>query len=459
MPTVELTSLPARGQLRYDALMASRERISPVDAAWLRMDRPTNPMMITAVLQLEGDVPFEDVRRGIGERLLANPRFRQRVVPSRVPFALASWEEDDRFSLDAHVKRVTLGGGRDDAALRALVSELMSTPLERDRPLWDAHVVEGGKAGTVIVTRIHHAVGDGVALVKVLLGVSEGDGEREEEEPRSQAPAIVGVARASERGLLAVTARAASQIATAIRLVAIPADHPSALKGDLGPRKRAAWSKPIPLERIRSIAHQVGGKVNDVLLAAVAGGTRAYLASGDEQAGATPLRALVPMYVRGKDDAMGNHFGLVFVDLPEDGAPLDRVRVAKERMDVIKNAPDAIVAMKVLGALGLASPTVERIGVDFFTGKATLLVTNVPGPTQRVRLFGGRLASLMVWAPVSGSVGITVTLISYAGEVRMGVGADVRRLGAPEALVAAFEADLEAIERAATGRARPDAHV
>ena len=115
----------------------------------------------------------------------------------------------------------------------------------------------------------------------------------------------------------------------------------------------------------------------------------------------------------------------------------------------VEDAPDAIVAMKVLGAMGMASRTVERLGIDLFTGKASMLVTNVPGPTHRVRLFGGTLGGLMVWAPVSGSVGLGITLVSYAGSVRMGVGADVHRLGAPEALVTAFEADLDAIARAA----------
>lgn len=427
--------------------MPSPHFVSPVDAAWLRMDRPTNPMMITALLQMEGRVAFEDVRRGIETRLATRPRFRQRVVSSRIPLAPPRWADDGTFDLDQHVHIAELPPRAGDAALRAFVGRLMSTPLDRSRPLWDAHVIPDAPGGTAIVARVHHAVGDGVALVGVLLGIAD-----EDDEPRpSRAPARVGVTRASARGLAERASRAASEARTLARLLALPADHPSALKGDLGPTKRAAWSRPIDLERVRAIGARTEAKVNDVLIAAVAGATRAYLSAGDERAADQALRALVPVYVRGEDDGagMGNHFGLVFVDLPEEAPPLERVATAKLRMDQIKSAPDAVVAMKVLGAMGMASPTVERLGVDLFTGKASMLVTNVPGPASRVRLFGGQLGGLMVWAPVSGSVGLGVTLVSYAGTVRMGVSADVHRLGAPEALVAAFEADLEAIARAA----------
>jgi diacylglycerol O-acyltransferase len=446
--------------------MSSTPFVSPVDAAWLRMDRPTNPMMITALLQLEGRVPFEDVRRGIDERLVSNVRFRQRVVRSRVPFLPPRWTEDARFEIGAHVHRATLPSPGDEGALRNLVSDLMSTPFDRTRPLWDMHVVVDAPGGTAIVARVHHAVGDGVALVRVLLGASDrddgGGGKRDVSDASARAsrgPARVGVTRARASGLRAKTARAGAELATLVHLLTLPADAPSALKGDLGTRKRAAWSRPIPLARVYDVAHATGGKVNDVLLAAAFGAARTYLGAGDERAGTQALRALVPVYVRGDAEArdgaqaqgLGNHFGLVFVDLPAAGDPLSRVRRAKATMDALKQAPDALVAMKVLGALGMASKTIERIGVDLFTGKASMLVTNVPGPPARVRLFGGRLATIVVWAPVSGSVGVGITLVSYAGEVRMGVSADVRRLGAPEALVTAFEADFAAIERAALG--------
>lgn len=430
--------------MRYTGAMDRAERVSPVDAAWLRMDLPTNPMTITGVLQLEGEVAFDEVRRGLDERLRAHRRFHQVPVPSAVPFVPARWTADPAFDLDRHVKRVTLSASerlRGDAALQDLVSGLLSAPLDRGRPLWDAHVVEGVPGGTAIVARVHHAMGDGVALVRVLLGIADVGAEEGAGAPE------VGLRRSARASTLAKVTHVVSELATLVRLLVLGRDHGSEIKGALGREKRAAWSRPIPLERVRAIATAISGKVNDVILAAVAGALRMHLGKGDAAQWPHLLRALVPIYIRGEADRMGNHFGLVFVDLPEEATPLRRLQIAKARMDAVKEAPDALVAMKILGALGMASATIERVGVGLFTKKASLLVSNVPGPKQAVSLFGAPLRSILVWAPVSGSLGLGVTLMSYAGEVRMGVSADVNRLDAPEALVAAFEAELDAMTR------------
>ncbi len=431
--------------------MSRSERVSAVDAAWLRMDLPTNPMMITGVLQLDGEVAFEEVRRGLDERLRAHGRFHQVPVPSVVPFVPARWTDDATFDLERHVKRVELSSNervRGDAALRDLVSELLSAPLDRTRPLWDAHVIEGVPGGTAIIARVHHAMGDGVALVRVLLGIADVGSDDGAGAPE------VGLARSARGGLAATVMRALSELATLVRLLLLSRDHRSPIKGELGREKRAAWSRPIALERVRAVAGAVSGKVNDVLIAAVAGALRTHLGGGDAQRWPHLLRALVPVYIRGGADRMGNHFGLVFVDLPDDATPLRRVHTAKARMDAVKGAPDALVAMKILGALGMASRTIERIGVALFTKKASVLVTNVPGPKAEVTLFGAPLRSVLVWAPVSGSVGLGVTLMSYAGEVRMGVSADVKRLETPEAIVLAFEAELDAMARATSSESQ-----
>jgi diacylglycerol O-acyltransferase / wax synthase len=427
------------------------ETVSPVDAAWLRMDRPTNPMTITALLVYEGELPFEVVRSGIETRLLAHPRFRQRVTPGPVPLARPRWTEASQFDLDAHVRNVSLAAPGDDDALQDLVSRSMSAPLDRARPLWEVQVVRGYRAGTALVVRLHHAIGDGVALVRVLLGVADAGAGA----PRSHRPAEVGLARRRARGLGARARQGAAQVAALTRTLALRAGPPTALEGPLGTDKRAAWSRPLPLEPIRAAAHAVGGKVNDALLAAVAGAVRGYLAGRAERTGELAgdaqsrlVRTLMPVYIRG-DEGLGNHFGLVFVDLPAGADPLARLRAAKATMDAVKEAPDALVAMKVLGAMGMASATVERIGVDIFTRKASLLVTNVPGPPDRVQLFGGALASVVVWAPVSGSVGVGVSLLSYGGDVRMSVASDAGRIPDPEALVAAFEAEIDALARVA----------
>lgn len=146
---------------------------------------------------------------------------------------------------------------------------------------------------------------------------------------------------------------------------------------------------------------------------------------------------------------MGNHFGLVFLQMPVGGGDIEaRIHESKRLMDDLKRAPDALVAMTVLGAMGLASEGIERIGIKIFTKKASMLLTNVPGPTEALHMLGRRLSSVLVWAPVSGDVALGVSMLSYAGTMRMNVSADARVVRDPGLIVKAFE---ELFERTLAG--------
>lgn len=194
------------------------------------------------------------------------------------------------------------------------------------------------------------------------------------------------------------------------------------------------------MSAVKALARHHGGHVNDVLAAAVAGALRASLATPRD------VRALVPAFIRGSDSDTGNHFGLAYLPLPL-GEPSRALRVSgvKKEMDAIKSAPDATVAFVVLGAMGLASPALERLGIGLFTRKASLLVTNVPGPAGEVRIAGRAVRSMVVWAPTSGSIGLGFSLLTYDGALRLGVATDANLAVRPRALVEAFERELEAM--------------
>lgn len=413
--------------------------MSPVDGAWLRMDSATNPMVINVALLLDGPVPHEEVEALLRDRLLSHARFRRRVAPSSLPLVPARWEDDPCFDLGTHLHRAALPSPHDERALQELVSDLMSAPLDRERPLWHVHHVEGYPGGSVLVARVHHAVGDGVALVKLLLSLTDGG-------PRSrQAPPPVGVAAAKARGPAELARMAGDRALALAKMLALPADPRGALKGALGVRKKVAWSRAFDLAELKGAAHARSAKLNDLVVASVSGALREYLAN--KGAASPALRALVPVYVRGhqrEGAELGNHFGLVFMPLPVHVEGLeDRIAQAKRTMDDIKRAPDALAAIAVLAAMGVASRGIQRIGVDIFTRKASLLITNVPGPTEHLSLLGRRLSSVLVWAPVSGDVALGVTLLSYAGSMRMGVSSDARVVADPEGIVAAFEGVIE----------------
>lgn len=410
----------------------TRERMTAVDEAWLRMDSPENPMVITAVLVLDGPVAHARVEQLVSERLLSHARFEERVARPALPLAPMRWEFDDAFDLRTHLHRVGLPAPGDEAALSDLVGDLLSTPLDRGRPLWQIHHVEGFAEGSVLVARVHHAVGDGVALVSLLRSLTD--------EGAGGEPEVVGVSPPRPSDAFGVVRALGEQTLTLGRLLLLPSDPPNAFKGRLGAQKRVAWSGALDLASLKRAAALRGCKLNDLLLAAVTGAARAYLAGRGDLP--SRLRAMVPVYVRGHaaSGELGNHFGLVFVSLPIGEADAEaRVRATKAEMDQIKAQPDALVALEVLAAMGVASEEIERVGIDVFTRKASMLVTSVPGPPERLHLAGAALLRMLVWAPQSGHIGVGVSLLSYAGELRMGIAVDARLVPDPETLVAAFE--------------------
>ena len=152
--------------------MPNHERMSSVDTAWLRMDSPGSSMMIVGVSATATPVRLDDFRRMLEHRLLCFGRFRQRAVGDALG---ASWVEDESFDLDAHLKVVTLPAPAGKAELEALAAELASTSLDPRRPLWQFHFVPHYLGGSAWVMRVHHCYADGIAMVRVLLSMTEQD--------------------------------------------------------------------------------------------------------------------------------------------------------------------------------------------------------------------------------------------------------------------------------------------
>jgi diacylglycerol O-acyltransferase len=432
---------------------ARREPLSAVDAAWLRMDGDAHPMVISVLIGLDAPIDPPALDRLVA-RLVAFRRFRQRVVGGRWGSIGARWEDDPSFDPSLHVHRVALPSPGDDGALATLLADWMSTPLDRRRPLWQLHVVEGVRRpigdGAALFVRIHHALGDGAALVAMLLALVGVDA----------APAAVGrrslPAHDDGRG---GRSRATSDVSTRLtqvrrsvtslgRLLAMPFEAPHRFNRAPSRAKRVAWSSAVALDRIKAIAAMHDAKVNDVLMGALSGALRRYLDHHGDRSPAHRLRAIVPMYLRDEGDGMlvGNHFGLGFVGLPlEHDSPAQRVRAMAERMSTLKASADAEVSYAVLGAAGLASAEVERLVIEVFSRKGSVMVTNVPGPPVPLSLESTGISSMTVWAPTSGHVGLGVSFLSYAGAVRMSVGADASIVDDPERLVRGFEDELGAL--------------
>jgi diacylglycerol O-acyltransferase / wax synthase len=390
--------------------------LSHVDAAWLRMDSPTNRMVISSALSLEGRLSYDEVLTLVEQRLLAkHERFRLRVVESRIPLAAPHWEPDPHFDVRCHVHHVRLPEPGGDRELTDLVSDLMSARLDPTRPLWQLFVVDDALGGTALVSRLHHCLADGVALMRVLLGLCDEPTNRSE-------PPRVGQLRVSPKDdVKSLSGRAASYAATMGRLLLLPSDPHTPLRGRLSVRKRALRVPQLPCAALKAAARTRGGTLNDLLGACVAGALRTGLERAGQDLCGLTVRALVPVFLRDRDDTgLGNHFGLVFLPLPVglDDAEA-RFTAVKRSMDAIKGDDDATVAFAVLDAMGVASEELEHIGLEVFSRKASLLTSNVPGPSEERHLCGHRLTDISVWAPVSGSMGMGITAVSYAGQLRV----------------------------------------
>jgi diacylglycerol O-acyltransferase / wax synthase len=424
--------------------------MSSVDAAWLGMEDPTNLMMVTGVLILDGKVEVKRLKTLLDKRLAPFGRFHQHVVRPRTRGGFPHWKDDESFDIDNHVSHVALPAPGGDKALRELVSELLSTPLDMTKAMWHVHLVDGYASASVVVARIHHCIADGIALVRVMLSLTDATAtgtrpRKRHEHTNSSGPLdwIPGAMKALGR-----PGRIAEGAYRLGRLVVLPPDPPTPFKGDLGRRKRVAWSTTVPLADFKAIGKAFGATVNDVLVATATGALRRYLEQRGESTAGLAIRASVPVNLRPLDEAhrLGNSFGLVFLTLPLGIAdPIERLRSIKKEMDELKHSPEALVAFGVLNVLGLAPVEVERLGLRFFGSKATAVLTNVPGPREPLYLAGRKLERAMFWVPQSGRLGLGISILSYAGGVMLGVATDEGLVSDPERIVDGFEKEFKAL--------------
>jgi len=471
--------------------------LSSADTAWLHMDRPTNLMVINSILLFDEQLDWERLEQVICTRLVEPyPRFRERVAESRLAVGGAHWETDPNFELARHLHRLGLPAPADQSSLQELAGDLASIPLDRGKPLWEMYFVDGPGQGCAVIVRMHHCIADGIALAQVLLSLTDAaaEGEPRSEpahEPERRRSTLRAIAQApldtlsdtaataiapitgtigATRRLSATLVREgahtlahprhAPELADALlaevratrKLLFTPRDSRSALKRELGTQRSVAWSRPLSLARVKAIAHAQGATVNDVLLAAVSGALRGYLI----EQGETPheIRTLVPVNLRPLErlapDALGNLFGLVFLTLPVDrSSRRQRLSELNRRMNAIKHSAEGPVSYAMLEAAGLTPPEVERWIIDFFTAKATAVMTNVPGPRETVYLAGSPLRTVLVWAPTAGSVGMSVSIFSYDGRITVGLLVHAATVPDPRAIVRRLHREIAAMARLA----------
>jgi diacylglycerol O-acyltransferase len=473
----------------------SRKKMSTVDTAWLRMDSDGNLMMIVGVSMLSKPVSVAGLKQALEARFLVYSRFRSRVVSD----LSGSWWQEQEVDLDDHVIHTALAPGKDKRgnqvsnkpALQALVGKLAQAPLNPDKPLWQMHLVdnclgEDGKLRQALIIRIHHCIADGVALVGVFMSMFDKSEDEPEHAPPTPRAAAAATAAAEENpweqimlpvtaasikaidlssnvflktmgmvtdmdklpGQISTLGHTAGQLAMdAIKLTTMEEDSRTRLKGKPNGVKHVAWSEPLPLAEVKAIGKAFGCSINDVLMASVAGALRAYLREkGDSIAHDCDVRVMVPVNLRkpSRRQKLGNAFGLVPLVLPvglED--PVARLFEVRHRMNELKGSYTALVAMSVLGVLGATPKQVQNEIQNYFTRKATAVMSNVPGPQQPLYIAGSQLDQCMFWVPQSGDIGIGVSILSYNGGVQFGIVTDDALVKDPDNIINRFAPEFE----------------
>lgn len=436
------------------------KRLTGSDATFLYLQSATSHMEVSAVVVVDPtDVPggysFERARAAIEARLHLVPPFRRRLV--HVPFELDNprWIEDPDFDLDFHIRRAALPAPGGRAELDAFVGYLLSRPLDRSRPLWELHVVEGLADGRVaLVSKTHHAAVDGVSGTDLLASLVDLTPDAGDPEPPALpwtpdrvpsqlelvAESIGSLIRQPWRGLKGtqrlVRAMAKDQLARfdPSPTTAAFASPATPFNTTVTPH-RLVHLFELPMADLKAVKHAAGSSLNDVLLASVGGALRTYLLERDELP-ANPLVAFVPVSTRATaaGGEGGNETSAVFSTIATDVAdPVERLRTINAAMTAAKAQHKEIGAATLIDFTEIAGPAAAALAGRFINrfrinelirASANVVVSNIPGPPVPLYVAGAKVEAIYPLGPVADGSALNITVMSYLDTMYVGLAAD-----------------------------------
>ncbi|HEV2476072.1 MAG TPA: wax ester/triacylglycerol synthase family O-acyltransferase [Candidatus Dormibacteraeota bacterium] len=421
------------------------DTLSRADTAWLHAEATTNHFVVTSLALLDSPPSVERLKATLARRIGLLPHLSDVAAEPALPLAAPRWSPSTDFDLDAHIHRVALPSPAGVEQLADFIGDLAGRPLDFGRPLWEVYAVDGPGQGGALVGRFHHSLGDGDAMVRMFLTLTDqtpdgwrrsvhGRHGRVPSQDRRSALARVIDGRPSVESVARTAIAGAGTLA---RLTLLDPDRPTSLRGHLGLLKAVSWTEPISLARVKQIARWSGTTVNDVIVSVVAGGLGSYLRRTGTDTAGLRIRAMVPVNLRPSSDAglSGNRFSLVYLEMPVGVIDAEeRLLRVKREMDRIKGSLEPAAGWLLVQGLGFLPPAVERLASSFYAAKASLVLTNVIGPRQRRYLAGSRIRQMAFWEPESGGLGVGVSIYSYAGAITVGVISDRNLVEKPEQL-------------------------
>ena len=431
------------------------DSLKPLDAMFVDAedeDRNTS-MAIASIAVFQGPAPsHKEVMAHIGDRLPFVPRYRQKL--RTVPFRLGPpvWVDDPDFDIGYHIRRTALPEPGEYQQLADLMARVMSRRLDRDHPLWEYWVVEGlARDRWALISKVHHCMIDGVGgadLYRVLLAAPSDPAQPPENPPTGQ-PSGASLAAQAAADMMMLPVRQARALGAAVAdpgrsirqaaggaravLRFSPSLRPAAqssLSGHIGQQRRYAWTR-ASLEDVKTIKRELGGTVNDVLLAAISGGFRALLLNRGEQPTEHEVPSLVPVSVRpqGEESGFGNQVSATVTNLPVHIAdPVERLTAVRAEQDSLKENHEAMIG-QALVALGRYSvyPVASwllRKSFGLPQREIVTVTTNVPGPREPLYWMGRRLEEIIPYVPIASRVRIGISIFSYDNSITFGITAD-----------------------------------
>jgi diacylglycerol O-acyltransferase / wax synthase len=429
------------------------EWMSPMDASFLHLEGPTNPMHIGGVSVFEGPAPpFERFEEMVAGKLGLVPRYRQKV--RFVPLGLGRpvWVDDPHFNLSYHLRHTALPPPGTNDQLRRTAARIFAQHLDRSKPLWEIWMLEGlGESRWALLSKVHHCMVDGVSATDLMSIMFEDDGAPGAVGAWEPAPEPSGIelvvrtlthrtlnpseqlrsVRAATRAPRASLAQARDLLrgmSSAARVMRPVGD--SSLVGPVGPHRTWSWAH-VRLSDVKSVRAALGGTVNDVVLALAAGGLRDLLKERGERVSGRTVRALVPVSVRrpGERGVYNNRVSGMFAELPVGVAdPAARLEAVRAQMDGLKRSKQAVAGDVLTSLSGFAPPMLLALSARLAARSSSLGletgVTNVPGPQQPLRTLGRRLFESFPFVPVIGQARISIAIFSYDGGLYFGVTGD-----------------------------------
>jgi WS/DGAT/MGAT family acyltransferase len=455
-------------------------RLSALDASFLFMEDATTPMHAGGVAIFQppaSGFDHERLVRLIKQRLPFVPRYRMRV--REVPFGLARpvWVDDERFDVTYHVRRSALPRPGSREQLDELVARLLSRPLDRSRPLWEMYLVEGLADGSfAIVTKSHQALVDGISAVdiaQVMLDATEepavvaGDSWRPRPEPTDvellssaftelatrpprAVEAVKGTVSDASRTAARFGSRAAEMVTAALAVARPTAASP--LNVPIGEQRRFA-TVDLSLADLKRVRASLGGTVNDVILAVVAGALRSWLmARGEGVSQGDLIKALLPVSIAvpsaASGEAGGNRVSGTLVELPV-GEPDPAVRLQQISFQLAKleEGGHFVGAEAIVNIAGFGPPTLHALGARASSSLSSkvynLVITNVPGPQRPLYAAGSQMIAAYPVVPLTKNQALSIGLISYNGGVYLGLYADRDALSDLDVLVSCLEESID----------------